>query len=658
MLARWFDRNGIGQYLAPDEKAAQSPQGDERFSGSFWQFVAPDENFKQKAPPQSAFMPCPDHSNQVLCMHCNRWTDVARKDESSSSTAKTPETKKSSVPSSNSSDLFTPPNPTYASKEHDLGDLVLSAAKETAVSMASPPQAQELRDKVFRLCGSQKEINDKLAKRLRNMLKKNPALVSSRSTHLGQLVPDGYTPLMATAYSNHTKAAEIILDFAPKTAIWERDLQGRTPLHIAAELGHMEMINLILPKYQPPGVVSPAPVDILGRTPLGRAVTSPNPTARKRQKELQSALFSPGDLSVFGHGKPESERAGQNSELQIAFGIADMPGMRVTMEDAVCTKIWDQDGKAYCLFGVCDGHGDRGLVSAFVAENTPTILQKYIGEKDMDWEAIWQKTCLEVDEKLKEEEIPGGSTGVLALITEDSIVVANVGDSRAILVQSTETSGLDKEMEKMAISENVEEGEPKLQEESDKTTASAKVSGLSEDHKPDLESERSRIENAGMKVEAITFNEDGKEVTIHKVAKTDKDQLACSRSFGDFEYKGNSTLPPEEQAVVAVADVRVHSRDHDNDMYLILACDGIFDVMDNQKVMDFVLHQVEVRKNITDTVLPEVGDALLRESLNCGSTDNMSVVIAALSKESGKIKPVIQGRTLDFTSPDFMSPKK
>jgi serine/threonine protein phosphatase PrpC len=56
--------------------------------------------------------------------------------------------------------------------------------------------------------------------------------------------------------------------------------------------------------------------------------------------------------------------------------------------------------------------------------------------------------------------------------------------------------------------------------------------------------------------------------------------------------------------------------------------------------------------------LPEVGDALLRESLNAGSKDNMTVIVAALSKESSKIKPVIQGRALDFTSPDFMSPSK
>jgi serine/threonine protein phosphatase PrpC len=247
-----------------------------------------------------------------------------------------------------------------------------------------------------------------------------------------------------------------------------------------------------------------------------------------------------------------------------------------------------------------------------------------------------------------------------------------VGDSRAILVQSSSaTTGLEQKMETMAVSEKEDapplkddEGPPSPNEKDLPQNATPEnkvqtekqqgpmVIALSDDHKPDLPEEQSRIENAGMKVVPITFQEDGKEVTIHKVARSEKEQLAVSRSFGDFEYKLNTTLGPEDQAVTAVADVRVHVRDHDTDMYLILACDGVWDVMDNQNVMDFVLHQVQVRADITDTVLPEVGDALLRESLNLGSRDNMTTVLVALSKESEKIRPlVIPGKTLDFASP-------
>eukprot|EP00980_Cylindrotheca_fusiformis_P024260 scaffold11680_cov142-Cylindrotheca_fusiformis.AAC.18 len=659
MLAHWFDRSGIGQFLAPDERAKKEAVKEDA-DASFWQIVAPDPNFAApKGPPETAFALCPDHPNQVLCVHCNRWTDASKTPvrsaaEEAETPVKTPEMQATEG-------VFTPPTRSQyrrASSRDDLSNLVLSAARETATSMTSPGHIREARDKVFRFCGSSKPLNDKLAKRLRNIFKKNPSLTTTRCSHLGQLVPDGFTPLMATAYANHVVAADIVLEAAPSNAIWDRDLQGRTPLHIAAELGHMDMISLLLPRYQPEGIASPAPVDILGRTPLGRAVTSPNPTARKHQKELQSALFSPNDLSVFGHGKPETERTGRNSELQVGYGFAEMPGMRITMEDAICTKTWEQGGKSYCLLAVCDGHGDNGCVSQFVSDNVPPTLQKYLEAEDLTWESRWQKTCLEVDSKLREKEIPGGSTAVMALITEELIVVANVGDSRGILIQKSDHSGIEAGMGKLDISS---EAPPRLQQGEEKTpesgARSSVVTALSDDHKPDLEEEKARIENAGMAVRSITFEEDGKEVTIHKVSMSDKDQLAVSRAFGDFEYKLNTALGPDEQAVTAIADVRVHSRDPNRDMYLVLACDGVFDVLSNDQVMDFVLHQVEVRKDISDTVLPEVGDALLRESLNAGSKDNMTVIIAALSKELKKVKPVIEGRALDFTSPDLIVSK-
>jgi serine/threonine protein phosphatase PrpC len=683
MLAQWFNRNGIGQLLAPDENAAkQAAPVDDEARGTFWQIVAPDPNFEPpKAPPPMAFMRAPSGSGQVLCMHCNQWTTVGETTHHRT----TPGSRV--VPETPTSDTrYTPSSackPRDSTSESDLiENLVLLAAKATATSMSSPPQLHEARDKVFRLCASQKAINEKLAKRLRNVLTKDPTLIHARATHLGQLVPDGYTPIMACAYADHVVAAEIVLAISPNAAHLDRDLQGRTALHIAAEMGHMNMVNLLLPKYQVvhQGIKSPAPVDLLGRTPLGRAVTSPNPTARKRQKQLESALFSPGDLSVFGVAKPESERTAKHESLKIAYGIADMPGMRVTMEDAVCTSMWKTaNGKPYCLLGVCDGHGDRGKVSDFVATHAPSVLQSHMTEEDSpDWDAIWKTTCLELDDKLKLEKIQGGSTAVFALITEDLIVVANVGDSRAILIQSSPNSsstGLEEKMEHMAVSEstageaapslNEEEGYPAAIDEDQPQQATpdtkepeAKgpiVIAMSDDHKPELEEERARIENAGMKVVPITFQENGKDVTIHKVAKTDSEMLAVSRSFGDFEYKLNTTLPPDEQAVTAVADVRVHSRDAQSDLYLVLACDGVWDVMDNETVKDYVLNQVQVRADISDTVLPEVGDSLLRESLNLGSRDNMTTVLVALSKESDKIRPVIQGKALDF---GFFSPRK
>jgi len=50
--------------------------------------------------------------------------------------------------------------------------------------------------------------------------------------------------------------------------------------------------------------------------------------------------------------------------------------------------------------------------------------------------------------------------------------------------------------------------------------------------------------------------------------------LALSRALGDFEFKENWTVGPEEQIVTAYPDVTCHERTEE-DEFLVLACDGM-----------------------------------------------------------------------------------
>ena len=52
-------------------------------------------------------------------------------------------------------------------------------------------------------------------------------------------------------------------------------------------------------------------------------------------------------------------------------------------------------------------------------------------------------------------------------------------------------------------------------------------------------------------------------------------------------YKRCETQPPERQAVTAFPEIRAFERDP-KDQFVILACDGIWDVMSSQEVMDKV----------------------------------------------------------------------
>ena len=63
--------------------------------------------------------------------------------------------------------------------------------------------------------------------------------------------------------------------------------------------------------------------------------------------------------------------------------------------------------------------------------------------------------------------------------------------------------------------------------------------------------------------------------------------LALSRALGDFVFKKNEKKSAEEQIVTAYPDVTVEKITPDHE-FLVLACDGIWDVLSNQEVVDFI----------------------------------------------------------------------
>lgn len=128
-----------------------------------------------------------------------------------------------------------------------------------------------------------------------------------------------------------------------------------------------------------------------------------------------------------------------------------------------------------------------------------------------------------------------GCTACVALITKTEIFVANAGDSRCVL-------------SKNGIAIN-----------------------MSEDHKPELDHEKKRIEKAEGFVEDNRVN----------------GVLNLSRSLGDLDYKQNKKLKQEDQMITAMPEIRVEKITNDCD-FLIIACDGVWDCLSSQKAVDFV----------------------------------------------------------------------
>ncbi|CAN4107017.1 unnamed protein product [Withania somnifera] len=299
------------------------------------------------------------------------------------------------------------------------------------------------------------------------------------------------------------------------------------------------------------------------------------------------------------------------------FGTTSVCGRRRDMEDAVaihpsfCKENSESSSNLH-FFGVYDGHGcshvalkckDRmhEIVKAEVEKGeTPwkqTMIQSF---SQMDKEVIDYSSALEASTSTSncrcELQTPQcdavGSTAVVAVVTPDKIIVSNCGDSRAVLCRNG-----------VAIP-------------------------LSVDHKPDRPDELNRIQEAGGRV----IYWDGARVL---------GVLAMSRAIGDNYLK---------PYVISEPEVTITERSDEDDC-LILASDGLWDVVSNETACGVARMCLQSRrpssptrslgKDVTVTGAGESSDKacsdasilLTKLALARRSTDNVSVVVVDLRKD-------------------------
>lgn len=105
---------------------------------------------------------------------------------------------------------------------------------------------------------------------------------------------------------------------------------------------------------------------------------------------------------------------------------------------------------------------------------------------------------------------------------------------------------------------------------------------------------------------------------------------------GDLKYKGNAALPPKDQMITAEPDVARITLQPACDEFLLLACDGVWDVMTNQQAIDFVRARLPgalAEGRPVSAVAEELLDACLaedpRKSAGIGG-DNFTCLIVQL----------------------------
>lgn len=294
---------------------------------------------------------------------------------------------------------------------------------------------------------------------------------------------------------------------------------------------------------------------------------------------IPSPYLQQPDVQKFTHSG-----SGDGPLRGVKFALSSMQGWRASMEDAHTHLLPTRKDKRIGFFGVFDGHGgDQAAIFAakFVLtfiENSDSFEKMKAGGKSLDPQKLaraMMEGFIDCDEDLK--EIPSfkngydfsGSTGTCAFLTPDHIIIGNTGDSRTVLCQSDQ------------------------------------VAFATQDHKPGDDRERTRVQQAGGTIQDDRVNGD----------------LASARSFGDFRYKMDPKLPPSRQQITVLPDVTILDRS-ESDQFLILACDGIWDVMTNLEATRYVL--TAMKKGLS---LETICEMVLDECLRKQSGDNMSIMI-------------------------------
>ncbi|CDY32620.1 BnaC03g15880D [Brassica napus] len=301
---------------------------------------------------------------------------------------------------------------------------------------------------------------------------------------------------------------------------------------------------------------------------------------------------------------------GEETDDEPMYGVVSVMGRSRKMEDTVtvkpslCKPEINQQ-KPVHFFAVYDGHGGS-QVSTLCSTTMHTLVKEELeqpgcklegGGNDVveeKWRGVMRRSFERTDELAMgacmcrttaslchcdpREAAISGSTAVAAVLTNGNVVVANTGDSRAVLCRNG-----------MAIP-------------------------LSNDHKPDRPDERARIEAAGGRVLVV----DGARV---------EGILATSRAIAGDRY-----LKP----MVAWEPEVTFMRREPGDECLILASDGLWDVLSSQLACDiarFCLREDApsgLDLNETATEDDNEGQGSSGQNPSRSVNDNISVIVIDL----------------------------
>ena len=263
-------------------------------------------------------------------------------------------------------------------------------------------------------------------------------------------------------------------------------------------------------------------------------------------------------------------------------------------EDTISVKKLNskKNPKSYFYyFAIFDGHGGNAC-SIFLKEN----LYKHINEFSTDSlkNAIYN---IETEYLNNSKKDTSGSCAVIALIQKNKCIIANVGDSRLVIFKNL------------------------------------KPFFITEDHKPNNLKEKERILKYGGQIYQNPFFMSaifqlGRKINVP--FRVLPGRLSVSRTIGDMQAKIEK-YGGKRGVIIAVPDINFFEMNNKFE-FLIIGCDGIFDVLSNDDIVD--CYKLAV-KNYGDREIGKFcgkfAEIIIKMAMSKESYDNVSCIVVVFN---------------------------
>mmetsp|Transcript_2124 Transcript_2124/g.5259 ORF Transcript_2124/g.5259 Transcript_2124/m.5259 type:complete len:580 (-) Transcript_2124:2222-3961(-) len=296
--------------------------------------------------------------------------------------------------------------------------------------------------------------------------------------------------------------------------------------------------------------------------------------------------LQPGNVFRIGHLEFETCR--------FNVGRWSEKGARTSLEDTDISvqNLFVYEDIPVSFFGVYDGHGGAAC-SEYLKSNLHNFMRNQIISHPHKASSVNRALYEGISEAYKAcdlaffnqyptEANSQGATAVVCLIIGDRIITCNLGDSKAVLSRN------------------------------------GRAIELSVDHKPDLATEKERI------------TQKGGFVAFGRLCG----RLAVSRSFGDFNYKAvgeRRTIENTESLMSSVPEIKEVYINPQEDEFLLLACDGMFEAFTPQGVVSLIREKL-ARMQSTEQDPNRVIREVVNEAVYSRRTrDNVSAILVTLS---------------------------